>query len=206
MDIKDRFRKFLPVIVDIESAGFNEQTDALLEVSMMTVRMDEQGFLHPDQQFSANIRPFPNANIEKANIEFLGIDPFDEGRNLQDEKEALVAMFKSISKEVKAKECTRAILVGHNGFFDLKFILAAAERINYKKCPFHPFSVFDTASLAALVFGHSVLVKACRAAGIEFDEDRAHGAVYDALKEAELFCAIYNRYTLYAGIPSPIDD
>ena len=206
MEIKDRFRKFLPVVVDIESAGFNEKTDALLEVSMMTVSMDAKGFLHPKEQFSANIRPFANANVEKVNIDFLGIDPFDESRNLQDEKEALVPMFKAISKEVKAQGCTRAILVGHNGFFDLKFIYAACERINYKKCPFHPFSVLDTSSLSSLVLGHSVLAVACRIAGIEFDNEQAHGAVYDTQKECELFCKIYNRYTTFAGLPSILAD
>lgn len=205
MEIKDRFRKFLPVIVDVETAGFNEKTDALLEVSMMTVQMDDNGFLMPKEQFSANIRPFPNANIEQSNIDFLGIDPFDESRDLKDEREALIPMFKAIAKEVKANACTRAILVGHNGYFDLKFIQAACERINYKKCPFHPFSVLDTASLSALVLGHSVLIKACLAANIHFDESSAHGAVYDTQKECELFCKIYNRYTTFAGVPEPIE-
>lgn len=202
MEIKDRFRKFLPVIVDVESAGFNEKTDALLEVSMMTVSMDAKGFLQPKEQFSANIRPFANSNIEKLNIDFLGIDPFDESRNLKDEKEALVPMFKAIAKEVKAQGCTRAILVGHNGFFDLKFIYAACERINYKKCPFHPFSVLDTSSLSSLILGHSVLAVACRIAGISFDDSKAHNAVYDTQKECELFCKLYNRYTTFAGLPS----
>jgi hypothetical protein len=34
------------------------------------------------------------------------------------EKQALNKIFQTVSAEVKAQECTRAILVGHNAFFD----------------------------------------------------------------------------------------
>ena len=203
--IKDRFRGFYPVVVDVETAGFNPETDALLEVAMMTITMDDNGYLQPDEIMSANIRPFPNSNIEPSNIAFLGIDPFDESRNLQDERVAVLPMFKAISKKMKKEGCTRAILVGHNGFFDLSFIHALAKRLNYKRCPFHQFTVFDTASLAGLVYGQTVLARACTAAGIEFEDDKAHGAKYDTLMECKLFCSIFNRYTLFAGFPDPIE-
>ena len=72
--------------------------------------------------------------------------------------------------------------------------------------PFSPFSVLDTSSLSSLVLGHSVLAVACRIAGIEFDNEQAHGAVYDTQKECELFCKIYNRYTTFAGLPSILAD
>ena len=173
---------------------------------MMTVKFDEKGRLVPDELFSANIRPFEGANINQSNIDFLGIDPFDEKRNLQTENEALIPMFKAISKKVKANKCKRAILVGHNGHFDLKFINAAVERLAYKRSPFHPFSVLDTASLSLLVFGQSVLIKACIAAKIDFDLENAHGAAYDTQKECELFCKIYNNFTLFAGIPVPVTE
>ncbi len=204
--LKDRFRQFYPVIVDVETAGLEPQTDALLEVSMMTVTMNEKGMIVPDEQFHANIRPFPNSLIKKANIDFLGIDPFDESRNLLSEEEALIPMFKAVSKKVKAHQCKRAILVGHNGAFDLGFINAAVARLNYKRCPFHPFSVFDTASLALLVYGQSVLVKACLAAKIDFDTNLAHGAAYDTLKECELFCSIVNRFTAFCGFPEEVNE
>lgn len=203
--LKDRFRGFYPVVVDVETAGFNPETDALLEVAMMTITMDEHGFLHPDEMMSANIRPFPNANIEESNISFLGIDPFDESRNLQDERTAVIPMFKAISKKMKKEGCTRAILVGHNGSFDLSFIHALARRLNYKRCPFHQFTVFDTASLAGLVYGQTVLARACAVAGIDFEDNKAHGAAYDTLMECKLFCNIFNRYTTFAGIPESID-
>ena len=204
--IKDRFRGFYPVVVDVETAGFNPSLDALIEVSMMTVVMDEHGFLSPGEIMSANIRPFEGANIEQANIEFLGIDPFDEARNLKTERDALLPMFKTISKAVKANACSRAILVGHNASFDLSFIKAASDRLNYKRNPFHPFSVLDTASLSALVYGQTVLSRACFAANINFDGDMAHGSAYDTQKECELFCALVNRFTTFAGIPAPVVD
>lgn len=199
--MRDRFRTFLPVVVDVETGGFNASTDALLEVCMITLQINEKGELIPKEQFSVNIRPFPNSNIERANIDFLGIDPFDESRNLVDEDPAMRPMFKAIAKEVKAQACTKAILVGHNGSFDLRFLNAVAARINYKRNPFHPFSVIDTASLGALVIGQTVLSRACLASGISFREEHAHSAIYDTQKECELFCSMYNKFTRFAGLP-----
>lgn len=199
--IRDRFRTFLPVVVDVETGGFNPNTDALLEVSMITMQIDNAGKLTSKDQYSVNIKPFEGSNIERVNIDFLGIDPYDEKRNLMEEGEAIRQLFKLISKEVKAQECTKAILVGHNGAFDLGFINAAATRIGYKRNPFHPFSVIDTVSLGALVLGQTVLSRACLTAGIGFSEEHAHSAVYDTEKECELFCTMYNRFTTYAGLP-----
>lgn len=199
--IRDRFRTFLPVVVDVETGGFNPATDALLEVCMMTLQIDNKGRLAPKDQYNVNIRPFEGANIVQVNIDFLGIDPYDESRNLVDEADAIKPLLKTIAKEVKAQECTKAILVGHNGAFDLSFINAVANRVNYKRNPFHPFSVIDTASLGALVLGQTVLSRACHSAGISFNEEHAHSAVYDTEKECELFCAMYNRFTKFAGLP-----
>ena len=204
--IKERFRGFLPVIVDVETAGFDPHKSALLEVAMMTIKMNDNGFLEPDELFHANIRPFPGAEINQANIDFLHIDPFDESRDLKTEEDALIPMFKAISKKVKAHKCQRAVLVGHNGNFDLSFINGAAQRLNcVKKVPFHPFTAFDTASIALLVLGQSALPKACVAAGIEYEKENAHGAAYDTELECKLFCEIYNRFTKFCGIPEPVD-
>lgn len=204
--IKDRFRGFLPVVVDVETAGFNPEKNALLEIAMMTVNMDEKGFFTPGELYSANIRPFKDSIINESNIKFLGIDPFDKNRNLQDEAEAILPMFKAVSKAVKAAHCKRAILVGQNGHFDLGFVNAVAERIGPKKNPFHPFSVLDTASLSGLVYGQTVLAKACKAAHLDFDEHEAHGAVYDTQMECRLFCSILNRYNLFAGFPENLEE
>ncbi len=200
--IKDRFRGFLPVVVDVETAGFNPQTDALLEVAMMTINMDEHGIFSPGKIMSSNIRPFEGSIVNKSNIDFLGIDPFSEDRALEDEALALGNMFKAIKKEVKAQNCKRAILVGHNAHFDQSFINAAALRNKLdKKNPFHPFSVLDTASLSALVYGQTVLARSCKAAGLNFDEKFAHGAAYDTKMECDLFCSILNRFTIFQGFP-----
>ncbi len=202
--IKERFRGFLPVVVDLETSGFNPHTAALLQVSMMTVAMDEHGMLHPDELFTADIRPFPQAQFEESNIRFIGLDPFDENRPLEPEGVALPRLMKAIAKKVKAADCRRAILVGHNAAFDQSFLQAAVARINYKRSPFHPFSVMDTASLAGLVYGQTVLARACMAAGIPFDETCAHRADYDTRLECELFCHLVNRFTTFAGFPEPL--
>lgn len=193
MQLKDRFRGFLPVVVDVETAGFNPKTDALLEVALVTLEMDIHGQLRPKQTYDRNILPFAGANLEPSALKFIGMDdPFHPFRGAIDEKPALKELFEIISDEVKAHDCTRAILVGHNAFFDLNFILAAAER-NKLKCPFHQFSTFDTVSLSALAYGQTVLAKAMDKAGIPWDNSLAHSAIYDTEKTADLFCKIVNQ-------------
>lgn len=194
--IKDRFRGFLPVVVDVETAGFNAQKDALLEVAVVTLEMNTTGRLKPKKTYDRNILPFKGANIEQSALKFIGMeDPFHPFRGAIPEKQALKELFEIIKKEVQNSECTRAILVGHNAFFDLGFILAAAERHNLKS-PFHQFSTFDTVSLAGLAYGQTVLAKAMEKANIEWDNSQAHSAVYDTEKTAELFCKIVNQWPL----------
>ncbi|MGM0594478.1 MAG: ribonuclease T [Pseudomonadota bacterium] len=199
--IANRFRGFLPVVVDVETAGFNAQTDALLEIAAVTVRMDESGRLYRSQSFSCHVEPFPGANLDKRALEFTGIDPFSPFRMAKSESKALETIFTPIREEVKQQGCTRAILVGHNPFFDLGFIKAAIERTGTKKSPFHSFSTFDTATLGGLAYGQTVLAKAARAAGIEWDNSQAHSALYDAERTAELFCAIVNLWHSLGGCP-----
>jgi len=192
--IDHRFRGFLPVVVDVETAGFNASTDALLEIAAVIIEMDEQGFLHPGKTSGCHVEPFPNANLDPKALAFTGIDPHHPFRFATPEKEALEEMFKPIRQALKTHNCRRAILVGHNAFFDLGFINAAVERTGIKRNPFHPFSTFDTVSLAGLAYGQTVLAKAVVAAGIEWDDKEAHTALYDTQKTAELFCAIVNRW------------
>lgn len=195
----DRFRGYLPVVVDVETAGFNATTDALLEIAAVTLTMDETGYLLVDQSYSANIKPFPGANLEPSALAFTGINPDDPERNALDETTALESIFKPIRKAIKSNGCKRAILVGHNASFDHGFVNQAALRTHLKRNPFHPFSTFDTATLAGLAFGQTVLAKACDVAGIEFDNKQAHSALYDTLKTAELFCLIVNRWKDLGG-------
>ena len=192
--IARRFRGFLPVVVDIETAGFDSRTDALLEMAAVIVGMDEQGQLIPLETHSCHVQPFPGANLDPKALAFNGIDPDHPFRMALDEKSALEKIFKPIRNAIKASDCTRGILVGHNAFFDLGFINAAVERTGYKRNPFHPFSTLDTVSLAALAYGQTVLARSVQAAGLEWDSSQAHGAVYDTERTADLFCKIVNLW------------
>lgn len=192
--VKNRFRGFLPVIVDVETGGFNNKTDALLEIAAVMVLPDSNGVWQVHESVGYHVKPFAGANIEKAAIEFNGIDPFHPLRPAINENDALGRIFKPIRTLMKQHECKRAILVGHNAAFDLGFLNAAVERCGIKRCPFHPFSTFDTVSLSGLAYGQTVLARAIEAAGIEWENERAHAALYDAEKTAELFCAIINQW------------
>ena len=204
--IKDRFRGYLPIIIDVETAGFNSHTDALLEAAAVIIDMDEDGLLYAKETIDCHIHPFEGANLEAAALEFTGIDPNDPERDAVTEQEALDLIFRHIRKALKASQCKRAILVGHNATFDLNFINAAAQRCHQKRNPFHPFSCFDTATLAGLAYGQTVLAKACAAADIRFSNEDAHSARYDAEKTAELFCTIVNRWKQLGGWQAEDDE
>lgn len=199
--LANRFRTFLPVVVDIETGGFNSQTDAILEISAVILGMDEKGIIDIEQTFFQRVIPFEGLTLEEAALKFTGIDPFHPLRIARPEREVIQTMFDMIRDAVKAKHCKRAILVGHNAHFDLGFVNAASERHNFKRNPFHPFSCFDTATLSGLAFGQTVLARACEVAGIDFDNDEAHSARYDAQKTAELYCQIVNTWQELGGWP-----
>lgn len=199
--LADRFRGFLPVVVDVETGGFNAKTDALLEVAAAILTMDGQGILSINDVVSYQIEPFANANIEESALEFTGIDLESGNREAEPEISAMTDLFQVIRQAVKANDCTRAVMVAHNAHFDLGFINAASERCKLKRNPFHPFSCMDTATLAGLAYGHTVLAKACEIAGIDFSNRKAHSAAYDAQKTAELFCQIVNRWQELGGWP-----
>lgn len=190
----NRFRGFLPVIIDVETGGFNAKTDALLEIAAVTVSMNSQGRLVRKETIASHVEPFPNANLEQKALAFNGIDPYHPLRLALPEQDALIKIFKPIKEEVKDTGCSRAILVGHNAFFDLGFLNAAIERTGIKRSPFHPFSTFDTATLAGLAYGQTVLSRAVQASGLDWDEKSAHSAIYDAEQTANLFCNIVNRW------------
>lgn len=196
-----RFRGYLPVVVDIECGGFNAKTDAILEISAVILAFDEKGELEVEQTFFQRVVPFKGANIEEAALKFTGIDPFHPLRIAKGEKEVFEDMFRIIRSAIKANHCKRAILVAHNAHFDHGFINAASDRHDLKRNPFHPFSSFDTATLSGLVYGQTVLARACEAANIEFSNTEAHSAKYDANKTAELFCEIVNKWKRLGGWP-----
>lgn len=189
------------MVIDVETAGFNKQTDALLEIAAITLKMDADGKLIKDQTFHYHVQPFEGANIEKAAIEFNGIEPFNPLRGAIDEIDMIKDLCKHIRKGQKEAECTRSVVVAHNAAFDHGFLTAAIDRVNYKRSPFHPFVTFDTTSFAALSLGQTVLAQACLAADIEFDNKSAHSALYDTDKTADLFCYMVNRWKELGGWP-----
>jgi len=194
--IKDRFRGFLPVVVDVETSGLNCDEHALIEIAVVILKMDKHGKIMTDKTHHANVLPFKGAKLDEGALKFIGVeDPTHPFRMAISEKEALQKCFEPIKKQLRENACTRAILVGHNAFFDLGFVKAAAARHNLKS-PFHEFSTFDTVSLSGLVYGQTVLAKAMKSAEIEWDNHKAHSAVYDTEKTAELFCKIVNQWPL----------
>jgi len=192
--IAGRFRGFLPVVVDVETAGFDPQRHALLEVAAVVIRMSEAGALEPAPTIACHVLPFLGSEIDPRALAFNKIDPDHPFRDAIPENEAVNRIMTPIRRVVKSSGCTRAILVGHNAGFDLGFITALVERTGYKHNPFHAFSVFDTVSLAGLVYGQTVLAKAAQYAGLGWDNREAHSAVYDAEQTARLFCSIVNRW------------
>ena len=190
----ERFRGFLPVVVDVETGGFNSKTDALLEIAAVLVDFGDGGILTRGETIRYHVKPFEGANMEPASLAVNGIDPDHPLRPAIDERDALQRLFREIRKAVRDNGCSRAVLVGHNAAFDLGFLNEAIERSAIKRNPFHPFSCFDTATLCGVAFGQTVLARAVAAAGFEFDESQAHSAAYDAEITADLFCEIVNRF------------
>lgn len=188
-----RFRGFLPVVIDVETGGFDPSRCALLEIASVIVDMDDSGILIPGEIFEAAVEPFDGAILEEAALNFTGINPNDPARGALPELDALKDMILGIRAKVKEYDCKRAVLVGHNAHFDLDFYNAAVARTQVKHSPFHPFTCFDTATLAGVLLGHTVLAESCKRAEIEFSNSEAHSAAYDALKTAELFCHMINH-------------
>lgn len=200
--LANRFRGFLPVVVDVETGGFDCRQHALLQVAAVFLRRGPDDHLYVDHTLSLHVRPFEGGLLDPKSLEVNGIDPFHPLRIAQPEDQALGQLFSEVRREVKVNQCKRAILVGHNAHFDLSFVHAAAERCGIRRNPFHPFSSLDTVSLSALAFGQTVLARAAEAAGLSWDNESAHSAAYDAEMTAEIFCRIMNRWADTAGIPA----
>lgn len=203
--LKNRFRGYYPVIIDVETAGFNAKTDALLELAAITLKMNEDGLLEPDQKCHFHIQPFAGANINPESLKFNGIDVDNPLRGAVPELEAMTGLFQMVRRGQKAADCQRSVIVAHNAAFDQNFVMAAAERTGIKRNPFHPFGMFDTATLSGFMFGQTVLVKACQAANIAFDNTQAHSALYDTERTAELFCYMVNHLKNLGGFPHIIE-
>jgi ribonuclease T len=155
------------------------------------------------------VEPFEGANIEPASLEVTGIDPHHPLRPAIPERDALQRIFREVRQKLRQVGCKRSVLVAHNAHFDLGFINEAIARTGIKRSPFHPFSVFDTATLGGVAYGQTVLARMAQAAGMKWDSSSAHSAAYDAEQTAELFCSIVNSFKpIYDArqLPEPEQD
>ena len=193
--LKERFRKFLPVVVDLETGGFDSKKNAILEIAIQLID-EENSRLVLGEPHRFHIEPFENLNVDKDALEFLKLDLNHPLRVAVEERFALQEIFKIINKQKNKYECSRAILVGHNAFFDHSFLLEACLRNNIKKSPFHPFSLIDTVSLGVLATKQTVLARICNELDISYDNEEAHSAAYDAMVTAQVFCKIINNFDL----------
>ncbi len=191
--MQTRFRGFLPVVVDVETGGFNEKTDALLEVAAVLIGVDKDNRLLPEKTVHFHVEPFENANLDDAALKVNRINPFHPLRLAQPEAKALQSLFAEVRDALARHRCSRAILTGHNASFDLKFLRAAAGRSRIKNNPFHQFSSLDTVTLGALAYQQTVLSRIAEAAGFGWDETEAHSALYDAEMTARIFCRVFNN-------------
>ena len=191
--LKDRVRKFLPVVVDLETGGFDCDKNPILEIDIQLIDFADITFI-VGESHRHHINPFEGLELHQESLDFLKLDLNHPLSVSVDEKIALNDLFKIINKHKAFYECSRAILVGHNAFFDHSFILAACKRNNIKKSPFHPFSLIDTVSLGVLATQQTVLARICKELKIDYDNDEAHSAAYDAKVTAEVFCNIINTF------------
>lgn len=194
-----RFRGFLPIVIDVETGGLNANTDALLEIAAVVIEINESNLLSVGELISVHVEPFHGARLDKKSLDITGINPFHPLRPAIPEREALRRIFRPIRQALRRTGCSKAVLVGHNSFFDLGFLNAASSRCEVRHNPFHSFTSFDTATLAGVLLGQTVLARALQAAGIAYDPDLAHSAAYDAKVTAKLFCYLVNRCHLVHG-------
>lgn len=202
--LKNRFRGYFPVVIDVETTGLNAKTNGLIELAAITLKMNEEGILEIDQKCHFQIAPFEGAQIDPESLKINGIDIHDPNRQTVSENQAISELFQMVRKGQKAADCQRSVIVAHNATFDHSFLMAAVERTGIKRNPFHPFSTFDTATLSGFMFGQTVLVKACQAAKITFDGKQAHSALYDTERTAELFCYMVNHLKNLGGFPHQV--
>ncbi|QJC38047.1 ribonuclease T [Enterobacteriaceae endosymbiont of Donacia marginata] len=196
-----RFRGFYPVVIDIETSGFNSKSNAILEISLITLKM-HNGWLETNETLHFHILPFKGSNISPEALAFNGININTSLRGAITEKKALKKIFKKISQDIKINKCKKAVIVAHNAIFDHSFIMEAVKRTKLENDnPFHPFVIFDTTSMCGLILGQTVLAKSCHAIGIPFDNNQAHSALYDTNRTAKLFCRLVNKWKKKGGWP-----
>ncbi len=100
-----RFRGFLPVVIDVETGGFNSRTDALLEIAAVFIDIDASGTLsrgcHPQ---------LPCAAVSGC-ATGPGLAERHRHRSLSSvaaalpEREAIQRIFREVRHQLKAYDC-----------------------------------------------------------------------------------------------------
>lgn len=185
------FGKYTPIVIDCETSGCDPQKHALLEVAYVTLKLHDKRLV-PDKSETFHVLPFEGADFDPQSMEIHKIDPTHPFRFAISEKEALSKLNEVLKPYIKEHKGNRALLIGHNAWFDLAFLNESYERTKVKSL-LHKFTSCDTATLAGFYFNETVLAKALMRAKISYDPQQAHGALYDAQKTAELYCYLVNK-------------
>ena len=193
--IVKRFSGFLPVVVDCETGGVDDpDQEALLEVAACPLEYDAEGLLCKGPLWHYHVQPFEGAVISEHALAVTQIKPDHPFRFAVTESIMAQQLTEKVNQMVKAHQCRKAVMVGHNAQFDLNYLKAAFKRSDMVKAfPFHDFVTFDTATISALWLRETVLARALHKAGIDFDTQEAHSALYDCERTATLVCQILNQ-------------
>ncbi|MBM4222986.1 MAG: ribonuclease T [Gammaproteobacteria bacterium] len=185
------FGHYYPIVIDCETSGINPDQHALLEVACVILApVDKKLQIIARETF--HVLPFEGAQFDPDSMKIHQIDPHYPLRFAESEKDVLIKLNAMIAPYIKG-HYRRALLVGHNAWFDLAFLNKAYERQSVKS-PFHRFTCMDTATLSAFFLRETVLAKALYRCRIAYDPKEAHSALYDAEKTAELLALLWNNY------------
>ena len=181
-------------MIDCETSGLNPDQHALLEVAYACLDFDDQqSILSPGIAETFHILPFEGASFDPSSMAIHKIDPYYPLRFAEEESVILKKLTAFVEARTKMAGYKRALLVGHNSWFDLAFLNKAYNRHNMKS-PFHQFTSCDTATLSGFLLKETVLAKALYKAHIHYDPKEAHSALYDAKLTAKLVCWLWNRW------------
>ncbi|AZP36374.1 Ribonuclease T [Candidatus Annandia adelgestsuga] len=189
-----RFKGFYPIVIDIETSGLDSNINAILEIALITFKIDKNGWLKKDQIIHFHIKPFLNSKINYESLIHNKININSSLRGAISEYNAFNKIIKLITKKMKKNLCNRSIIVAHNVVFDHNFIMSSIERLGITINPFHPFTTFDTSTISSFIIGQNILFKACKKIGLYFNMKYSHSALYDSLLTASLFCKLINKF------------
>ena len=119
-EMSARFRGFLPVVIDLETGGFDKDVHAVLQIAAVSLGRSD-GWLDIEEIQSWNVIPHPGTRVEDASLKITGIDLADPDRDALSEEEAVRALFRFVRREVRRNGCERAVLTAHNAHFDHGF-------------------------------------------------------------------------------------